>query len=137
MINHVQAGFALLVAERQLLDQYILAAIHAYVEAKSFSFPGRRLKGDDSSARTNEFGGEKRVEAVMRADIEDGHAGAEESLEESALGELKSIISQGGPKIIAASNKPGTEGQAKRNGHVWKKSAHAPANGKIFSPARH
>jgi hypothetical protein len=61
----------------------------------------------------------------MCADIEDGHAGAEESLDESALGELESAVDHGAAHIIAPRQKPVAKGEPYRKRDA-RKNANPP-----------
>src|SRR6267378_2546807 len=122
MVDYIEVALALSFPERQPLNNDVLAPVEAYVQAQSSSFSRRRFEGDNLSTGTDKLGKKKRVEAMMSADIEHGHAGADESANECALCQLESTVNHRGAHVIASRKKPGAGRQAHGKGNAGKNS---------------
>ena len=117
IVDYIEVTLALSFPECQPLNNNVLAPVEAYVQAQSSYFSRRRFEGDDFSTGTDKLGEKERVETMMSADIEHSHAGADESTNECALGQLESTVNHRGAHVIASREKPSAERQTrgKRN----------------------
>src|SRR6266850_2553148 len=135
MVDYIEVALALSFPECQPLNNDVLAAVEAYVQPQGSSFSRRRFEGDDLSTGTDKLREKKRVEAMMSADIEHGHAGADESANECALGQLESTVNHGGAHVIASRKKPGAGGQAHGKGNAGEKADPSAVEGpRLFMP---
>src|SRR5208282_733856 len=115
---------------------HIPAEVETKVSLQQVAFAGRRLDGMNTAARMNAFGGEQRVEAVVRADIKHSHAGAQATMKKMELRRFETAAEHTTIDVTVRGQIPASVGQRHWNGHGRKSGLQANSKRLVLLPAR-